>query len=455
MSLLTALLIAVAAPAQAAQPVATVTVDREATGWTADYRLGEKAPVWVFADSIDAREEPKRWRQQSWTVVTPGVRLERRGWYDVLLADSGNVPERVTIRFEPFVRDIEAAYDAALGFSDGTVALYDQKFKLFPAPSAKAVETYPIDPSELDSVHRPTRTVFRDHRGPVFADGRSSDEAVLDDRGTYVLFGPVEPAEQSALLTHMDSGLPGWLSAFLTESIPAVLAQYAEALGPAPGGKPVLLVSWGGPRAGVTSMGGSVLPSMMVMAFEGEGLLEPTDDIRQSAMWFAAHEGAHFWLGQAVGYERPQDGWITEGGADLLATRAVARANPAFDARKSLQSALDSCLTFSNRGGVASANERDEHKAYYHCGAVFGLVAERAWGGDFATFVRHLVNSNSDDGRVSRSEWLAAVEARVPGVTNAISRLLDGPADSNEWAALLRLGEIPHSVAPDGTITLD
>ena len=200
-------------------------------------------------------------------------------------------------------------------------------------------------------------------------------------------------------------------------------------------------------------MGGSVLPSTVVMTFEGEGVTAENADLRNGARWFGAHEGAHFWLGQAVHYSGPQESWITEGGADLLAYRAVAAADSSFDVRAALQDALEQCIAFSRKGGVASANERGDHKAYYHCGAMFGLVAERASGGDFGSFVRGLIEANRDDKEVTRAEWLAALDARAAGkgLGAAVGKLLDQPAaDAKPWIALLVGGGIPVTVGPDG-----
>ena len=452
------LLALVAAPAAAAPgPAADVTVERRGDSWTAEYRLHERSPVWVFSDSILPREKEVSFRATNWTIETPGVRLERRGWYDVLFADSGPVPEHVTIRFTPFTDDIEASYDAALAFTDGSVALYGGKFELFPAGSAEAVDKLPIDLSSAAETITKTRVTMRDSAGPVLLGASRVPEATLDEPASYVMFGRLEPVQSEALATVVDPQLPEWLADFITSAIPAVLDRYATRMGPPPGRKPLLLASWAGPTPGVTSMGGSVLDSTIVMTFEGEGLAKASAGVTSGALWFAAHEGAHFWLGQAVRYERPQDGWITEGGADLLAYRAVADSDPGFDARAALQKALDECIAASAKGGIASANERGDHKAYYNCGAIFGLVAESASGGDFSAFVRGLIESNSGDRTVSRKEWLAALDARAPGrgLAQAISRLLDSPsANSRAWAQLLELGGIPHSVGQDGRIEL-
>ena len=75
-------------------------------------------------------------------------------------------------------------------------------------------------------------------------------------------------------------------------------------------------------------MTGSVLPNLLAMTFEGEGVLRENAGLRDHALWFIAHEAAHFWLGEAVAYQYSRDSWITEGGADLLAFRIVAEVDP-------------------------------------------------------------------------------------------------------------------------------
>jgi hypothetical protein len=234
------------------------------------------------------------------------------------------------------------------------------------------------------------------------------------------------------------------------------MESYARAMGTAPGDKPLLMVSWAGATPGVMSMGGSVLGSTIVMTLEGEGITRESANVRNNARWFAAHEGAHFWLGNAVHYSGPQESWITEGGADLLAYRAVAATDGGFDVRAALQTAMDECLRFSAKGGVATANERNDHKAYYHCGAIIGLAAERSSGGDFAPFVRALIDANRTDREVTRAEWLAELDRRAPGkgLGQAVGALLDRPSSAADWSTMLKLAGVPHQRSSDGRILL-
>lgn len=422
----------VAVPAVAAPNVANVHIGRDGTSWIADFELKVDAPVWAFHDSILPRESKSSFRASSWMVTTKGVRLERHGWFDTFVAVKGNVPRKVRVRFTPFTKDIEASYDAALAFSDGSVALYDGKFKIVPMSSVNAVVKAPIDGDQLPGVDRKTVVWFEDKDHGILALGQRLEGVALPNKGTYVLFGSIPVDEGDALVTVIDPKLPTWLNTKLANDLPKILANYASSMGPAPGNRPTLMVSWAGPTPGVTSMGGSVLRDMIVMTFEGDGVAVENRDVATGAFCFIAHEAAHFWLGQAIVYDNPQQSWITEGGADLLAIRAVAASDPRFDARARLQGALDRCGAFLAKGGVATANERGDHKAYYDCGAIAALAAEKASRGNFAGFVTALIARNADDGTVSRAEWLALLEARAPGrgLLNAIAAILDGRSAS-------------------------
>jgi hypothetical protein len=240
------------------------------------------------------------------------------------------------------------------------------------------------------------------------------------------------------MIAILDPQLPAWIKASISQSVPALMSRYGQELGPVRGLKPTIMVSWAGPTPRVVSRGGSVLRGLIVMTYEGTGVLEETAEQRNQGLWFIAHEAAHFWLGQTVSYEYARDSWITEGGADLLAIRSVAATDSGYDPRIELNHAIEDCITLTRRRGVATARDRNEHRAYYACGAVFGLVAESASGRSFFTFVRRLIDANRADGIVTRAEWLAALDVATarPALSRAIARLLDrGASDPAEFMA--------------------
>lgn len=411
---------------------AEVAATRDNEGWTAVFHLLDDAPVWAFARSGVTRDGAAPWRPLAWTVETPGVRLARRGYYDVFEAvDGGDVPREIRIRFTPFSEDMVAEYEPALVFTDGAVALFTDQFDLFALDSPAAAEALPMDLNGVDIGPVQARVTFRDESGPVQFAGERHDQLTLVAGQGYVLFGAAEVVDSEHLSTVLDPGLPDWIRAELAAYTPRLLDLYAAELGPGEGRKPTIMASWAGPTPALQSMGGSVLPGLVIMTFEGVGVLERTPDVRDGARWFIAHEAAHFWLGQVVRYERARDAWITEGGADLLALRALQRLDPDYDALGTLQAEVDDCIRYADEP-ISQAAERGENRAFYACGAVFGLVAEAASGDDWFGFLRPLIDASREDAVLTRAEWLDELTRRSgdPSLAADIERLLDeGAAD--------------------------
>lgn len=427
-------------------PGVTALVERAGDDWTATVDLDRDAPVWAFMRSALLRETRQPWRPARWTVRTPGVVLERAGDYDVLqTVDGGPVPRRVEIALTHGPGDLEADYQPTLIFSDGSRALFSEQFNLVPLPSLDAARALPRDLNGLDLPGGPTAVTWRDRDGRVMVQGRRLREAVTREADTYVLFGDARVVGGEGVAAIVDPNLPTWLGDHLRHFTPRVMEHYRERLGPAGDDPPTLMVAWNGPREGLTSMGGSVLPGLIVMSFEGEGVLEASPPVLQRARWFIGHEAAHFWLGSdGLRYAFAREAWITEGGADLMAIRAMGEVEAAFDVAAELQREADDCVPLMTRG-VESAPERGEHRAHYACGALFWLALEgwslRAGEGDMLALARRLREQNAGDGILSRADWLAEL-TRLSGSDAAaaqVARWLDGGADAPaaELAALL------------------
>lgn len=418
-------------------------VQRDGDRWSVDYVLDRDAPAWAFFNSALLRDSRRPWRPDWWSVETPGVVIERVGDYDVLRAtDGGTVPRQVRIRMQPRPGDLEAAYDPALVFSDGATALYSEQFDVIPLDSVAAARDLPRDLNGVAVSGGPTRVTWRDRAGPILFKGERRAEVTAVEAETYVLFGDAVTRQGDGVTTVVDPGLPRWLGDELAGFTPRVMGYYARRLGPAPGDAPTLMVSWTGPTKSLSSMGGSVLPGMISMSFEGEGVLNPDREALDRAHWFIGHEGAHFWLGQAARYEYARDMWITEGGADLMAVRALKTLNPAYDGRAELQSEVDDCARLTRGRSIVTAADRGDHRAYYACGAVFAMAAEGAQkardGGDWFDFLRPLLDQ--PDGVLTREEWLAALTrvSHDPSLRLGVEQLLDqGAADPNAVIARL------------------
>jgi len=433
-------------PSMAGDGRVDVSVERNGDRWTAEYVLDRDAPAWAFFRSALLRESRQPWRPAWWRVETPSVVLERIGDYDVLRStDGGPVPRNVRIAMTPRPGDLEAEYDPALVFSDGTVALFSGQFDVIPLESAAVARALPRDLNGVDVPGGPASVTWRDRAGPVLFKGERAPQVTAVDAQTYVLFGDATTRRGEGITTVIDPGLPRWLGDELAGFTPRVMAYYAQRLGRAQGEAPTLMVSWTGPTKSLSSMGGSVLPGLISMNFEGEGVLDPDAQALARAHWFIGHEAAHFWLGsQGLKYQYAREAWITEGGADLMAVRARKAIDPAYDDRAELQREVDDCITLAAGKPVASAGDRGDNRAYYACGAVWGLVIEaaerRAGGGDFFDVVADFQRRDNDDGVLSRDEWLGALTrlSRDPTLANDISTMLDQGV-ANPSAVIARL----------------
>lgn len=414
------------APAWAASDGESLTADvtRQGGHLVVELHLNAHAPEWVFTHSPAMLEDGARWRARDWTVLTPGVQLATLDGRDSLRSTGGGaLPRTVRLRIQPRPARVEASYNPVIDFGSGSFAVYSGQFD--------------VEPRVSEAPPSPMRISWRDRSGPVLVDGERRDAAITDGEDAYILFGQAGLIEHQALATVVHSDLPDWVSGMILDEAPALIDHYTGRLGGGPALRPTVMAGWNGPTAGMTSMGGSVLPGLIAVSFEGDGLAEPSGDARFMIRAFLAHESAHFWLGQTVRYDADDDLWITEGGADLMSARAARAVDPDFPDDALIQTLVDDCRTLAQQGSVESAGRRGQPRAYYACGATFALAAEgaraRRDGGDWLDVVSDLISANRNDGVITRAEWLAHFESLAGARPRAIvETLLDqgGPGSS-------------------------
>lgn len=410
-----------------ATPTNDVLISRDGDGWTARFRFAADAPVWAFERSALLRVEEAPWRPKSWEVATPGVSLTRLGDFDAFVAAEGDVPRDVTIRFRPLAEDLIADYDPAISLTDGTLALYGGHFASFPMESREALAVL-REPKDY-----PTRISLTAGGAPLLFEGRRVIRA--DDVGdNYVYVGDVALSPDDPVATILDPGLPAWISARLRDFTPAVFRQYEAEIGPHKSSRPMVIASWAGAELPGASTGGSVSPGLITMRIEGSQLLKEAPAALNQMRWFIAHEAAHFWLGQTIGYASPDEAWITEGGADYLAMQVTARTDPTYDAAAFMTAARADCTAALAKGPLADARRRNDQRAYYACGALFAQAVDKAGrprGKGFGDFVRGLIETDAD-GQIGGAEWLTA--SRTFGVSERrierIEALIAGKPDA-------------------------
>jgi hypothetical protein len=415
-----AILLSVPTVAAAQEPVPSLSqpaaaVIRDGDVWTVVLTLDRDSPIWGFTHSSRMRDGRPQWRPLQWRVCTPDVTLDRIGERDVLRSrDGAALPRTIRMTITPAPAPVDASYNPALVFGDGSVALYSGQFDLFPIRSEAEAAALPGDLTGIETHADPTLVTWRDVEGPVLLQGRRLSDPTLADAETYVLFGRAGVEEHESLATVVDVRIPEWIRSTIRVYAPSVTDHYTRRLGGGPTLRPTVMASWNGPTSGMTSMGGSVLPGLIAVSFEGEGVLQQTPELQAMVRWFIGHESAHFWLGHTVTYATEGEKWITEGGADLMAIRATKALDPTYDDRGDLQASVDDCVSSVGSGGVESAASRGSSRPFYACGVVFALAAEAARrrhdGGDWFDVLRQMIDAGRADGVLTREEWLTTFE---------------------------------------------
>lgn len=438
------------AAAQRYEPV-DVTVSRQGDAFIAEFDFPRSEKAWGFFRSSPSATDNRSWRLQSWQVLTPGVSLERRGKFDAFVGSNGSpVPQKVRIRLTPFTGHLAADYVPALRLGGKSVALFDGHYAAFSVPRPAMLDTLPaaFDTSLVGDGG--TRVRFRGNKLRLAGDVEGYRAGMSE--GTYGLYEVPRASVRSGVATVIDGDLPQWLADDLASFTPQVIDVLTKGLGPSAITEPTILAAWEGAERDGASYNGGTLKGLVLMRFEGKSALQKLPALADLAHWFIAHEASHFWLGQTVRYKTQHDSWILEGGAEVLAMRTVEKLQPGFSAKKKINEALRECAEFADEP-VATALERDEHRAYYACGAVFALVAEKV-NGDFYGFVSELIDANRTDRELTAAEWFDALD-RTSGsrAHSAAIRALTERGSTEPKAALAKLltgANISHVLNANG-----
>lgn len=411
---------------------ATLTADSDGT-WLLDYRLPTRAHRWSFERSQPSLDGTS-WRLASHWPVTPGVTLTSRDGQDAVAIDRPGIMS-IQIRLKPFAEPLRGDQMPFVNFSDGGQAIFPGHFALVASGTGtKGVET-------RLTIRRPASAILLAgslHRNEV--------TFTLGGRDTYVYIGPARPTQSLEFVGIIDPGLPSWIKADIEDFTPRLLGLYQSRLGQSAVGRPMVLAAWGGFRKG-SSFSGSVLDDMVVLELAGTRLADPDTSVRNRMRVFLAHETAHFWMGHTLRARRRADSWITEGAAELMAIRAQAALDPAYDAHAAVEARKKECGDGLPAGtSLESISTQGGQRPTYACGAMLYLVAETMMkrsgdGKDLFDWLAALIGGRALRDEFGGSDWLSA--ARRAGLESPqidrIERLLgEGWADPQaELDALL------------------
>jgi hypothetical protein len=340
------------------------------------------------------------------------VSLVRSGGRDVLLAAGDAVPATVEIAFEPYTRLLIADYVPVLAFSDGGRALFTGVFEIGVAD----LEALATDEDPLDAT-LPLAIDFVDAGGgPVLVDGRLLAGGARFDGPlhTYAYFGTTEPVRTDRLVLLLDEAIPEWIRSELESFLPALMDLFTRRLGAALPEPPTIYAVWDGAEHRGHSQGGSVMAGFLAANFGGRGLLRPDADALARLRTFYAHEAAHFWNGGVVLPREREHAWVSEGGADWLAIRAMAELVPSWDAAAARRGKVAACRDHGGGAALNAAEAENRHDASYACGALAHALAERSLAGagqsTFDLWAEVLRRGEAEGGEYDMETWLGALE---------------------------------------------
>ena len=189
--------------------------------------------------------------------------------------------------------------------------------------------------------------------------------------GRNVYVGKQAPKESNGFLALIDPGLPTKIKDSLETDIPKIAAYFESNLGSLGGDiAPVLFASYSNSKG--TSVQGGVLPQQIFIHWDKDNLADLVDDqnFLFGTLWTFAHEmGHHFQHFNDFDIE-PNESWIHEGHAEMLAYSALTHLYPSADdfrASKIEQFEQDCAHQLQTTALVDAANN-GQFGSFYSCG---------------------------------------------------------------------------------------
>jgi len=178
--------------------------------------------------------------------------------------------------------------------------------------------------------------------------------------------------------------MPAWLRKRIESLLPRMFDFFTEQTGIPLDFKPTVYIAYGERPSGASlSMGGGGLPGMLYfnVRLGSNFRTEGHPEVSASLAWTVAHEAAHLWNAELYrNEEEDSHDWMTEGGADAFASRALLALGEMTPERFLWRASEDASLcALGLQGEPLKASARaGRYKTLYRCGATIALLTEAA-----------------------------------------------------------------------------
>jgi hypothetical protein len=334
--------------------------------WTVNYEINQQVKRLAFV------RNPDKSRIERWHPVSAEFEIYYENNKEYIAKKNRSTFEKVTFTLTPTYKHLSKDYAPFSPFSDGGMLFHSGR--LFTC----------IDSCENET-NRWKFTINIPKDEHVIINGKllkSTAHWFDSDAGTNVYVGKQKPIEGDAFIAIIDIGLPHKMQASLSADIPKMMAYFEKKLGKLPTTtKPMLLASYAMVK-GHSSQGGT-LPNQIFMHWNKDNLNASVQNEKflNDTLWFFGHEAGHLFQRAKISLlaDNPNQSWIHEGHADMLAAEVLQTLYPQsrnFVSDK-IERMKNSCAKGLKEFALVDAAKIGQFGYYYTCGMVIYQAIEK------------------------------------------------------------------------------
>lgn len=322
-------------------------------------------------------------RPKTWKMISPG-RMESSMGVDAIHFDTPSM--QANFEISPQDGRVRMTRYPFFNFSNGGVIILTKQFYMVPAQSAEEIEALGGDLTRWRGF-KLEHSLKVAAGQPSYIDGAAvSPETVSPiEQATKVIYsGPSELTEFQNFRGAIDPNLPGWISAKMDGNVGKIISTLETLSGKTLPKRPDLFFMGDPDSDKYFAYSGVAFPGqILALKVEGESIKKETSEIFHEIMFFYAHEISHLFQHILdVGRTTEKAAWISEGTANLMGYRTIARAGLTDSefTDKELRNAYKSCRDIMS-GSIALGRSAVQSR-YYDCGLLAALITEAALPND-------------------------------------------------------------------------
>lgn len=417
-------------------------VDQDKWLLTADFDRPQSHLIFASSDG--------NFRNETWKLISPG-RLKSEEGVDSIHFDPPT--QQMSFEITPTDGRVRMSRYPFFRFSDGGTIILSKQFYMVPADSEKQVSDLKGDLTKwrgfkIDHALRLATPQLAYVNGEVVS---TETWTKLEQDSKFIFVGPTGMRQYDNFRGTIDSNLPAWVSQDVDANIGKIIESLEQLFGTSLPRQPDLFFMGDPDSEKYFAYSGVAFPGQtLALKVEGDALRKESQPIFHEIMFFYAHEISHLFQHiEDVGRTTEEAAWISEGSANLMGHRALAKAGLTDNefTNRELRNAYKSCRAVL-AGDPLPAGRSLVQARYYDCGLMISLITEAALpDDDIFTFWSALTSAALDAGGVYNGDLyyeLMHKRGADKNVTSALKNLIASHIENSE-----------NPLRPDLSIDLD